>query len=333
MKLGKFPILVKRNDNSNIVYLWITELIILLIIHKKKSCYHLDIKKEFELNDFILNNEQTIDSCLLELKNKDLIRFNKEKINRKNTGFLINRYNYFINTECVISKSLDEYNLNELIYYNKNYMYNKSFILKRKDNSTELRLNYKQALFLKYMLKYKTIKQSDLYYNLKELDLVTSNPLYRHYLKFFKSNKIINFTTDPISRENTLFLLTDEIDYIIDDKFIKSVDKIELFLFGERKENKYKIKLKNNNKLLDINKHELLILSLLKINPYRNCVELYRDVKTRVNISLSYVRKLVSELIIKNLVTILKQWGYKFINISCIVDKDSIPDKISFLKI
>ena len=212
----------------------------------------------------------------------------------------------------------------------KEYMFNKSFLLKHKyDSNKDLKLNYKQAIILHKIYNYKTIKQNELFHIIEELDIVKTDSSFRYYLRFLTVNNLIEISKIENGVRNSVIFSEDKCSYLIDNNFINSVIDVESFFLSYNKK-EFKIRMKYNQDEFTINKSELLILSILKNHSYTNIIDIYKEAVKFKRIGISSIRKLVKKLISYNLITVLKKSNHKIITLSYAVDKNSLPNQLHY---
>ena len=322
MFLDKFPILVKSNSNNSRVYLNPIELIILLLIYKNNKNYLLEFIEELKLYNLYFDNIQRLYYYVSNLQNNQLIDIEVELIRCKKFKFFLNKN--------IITSSLDNYELEIIVNFVKEHMFNKSFLLKHKyDSNKDLKLNYKQAIILHKIYNYKTIKQNELFHIIEELDIVKTDSSFRYYLRFLTVNNLIEISKIENGVRNSVIFSEDKCSYLIDNNFINSVIDVESFFLSYNKK-EFKIRMKYNQDEFTINKSELLILSILKNHSYTNIIDIYKEAVKFKRIGISSIRKLVKKLISYNLITVLKKSNHKIITLSYAVDKNSLPNQLHY---
>ena len=322
MFLDKFLILVKIQSSISKVYIHPIELIILLLIYKKNKNYLLEFIEELKLYNLYFDNIQRLYYYVSNLQNNQLIDIEVELIRCKKFKFFLNKN--------IITSSLDNYELEIIVNFVKEYMFNKSFLLKHKyDSNKDLKLNYKQAIILHKIYNYKTIKQNELFHIIEELDIVKTDASFRYYLRFLTVNNLIEISKIENSVRNSVIFSEDKCSYLIDNNFINSVIDVESFFLSYNKK-EFKIRMKYNQDEFTVNKSELLILSILKNHSYTNIIDIYKEAVKFKRIGISSIRKLVKKLISYNLITVLKKSNHKIITLSYAVDKNSLPNQLHY---
>lgn len=322
MFLDRFLILVKTHSSNSKVYIHPIELIILLLIYKKNKKYILDFIEELKLYNLLFNNNEHLHHYVNNLRNNGLLNTEVEIDRAK-------KYKFSLNNN-IITSSLDNYDIEVIINFVKEHMFNKSFLLKHKyDNSKDLKINYKQAIILFRIYCNKIIKQSELFYIVNEADIVKTDANFRCYLKFLINNGLIEVNKIENGLRNNIIFSEDRCSYLIDNNFIKSVKNVENFLFSYNKK-EFKIKINYSQNELTVNKSELLILIMLKNHNFNNITNIYKEANKYRRIGLSYIRKLIKKLISYNLITVLRKSNHKIITLSSIVDKNSLPNQLHY---